>query len=179
MTRWSIVACSFENTSSRDQQMKFNLSVNGDTVAVDVDEDTPLLWVLRESLQLNGAKYSCGTGVCGSCMVQIDGKPAFSCQTPINTIADKSITTIEGLAKNSTHPVIAAFIEERVSQCGYCMPGMIMSATSLLQEIPDPSDRDIDQALASNLCRCGTYQRVRKAIHSAAAKLNNKKLQSS
>ena len=156
--------------------MKFDLSVNGESVVVDVDADTPLLWVLRDTLQLNGAKYSCGTGICGSCMVQIDGKPAFSCQTTIVEVADKPVTTIEGLAKNPDHPVITAFIEERVSQCGYCMPGMVMAVTSLLQQTPNPSDKDIDQALANNLCRCGTYQRIRKAIHKAASKTNKQKL---
>jgi len=155
--------------------MKYMLTVNDESVTVDVDEDTPLLWVLRENLHLNGTKYSCGIGVCGACLVHIDGSPMFSCRLPINAVAGKSITTIEGLAKNPNHPVINAFIEERVSQCGYCQPGMIMSATSLLQKNPDPSDEDIDQALANNLCRCGTYQRVRRAIHNAAQKLANNK----
>ena len=154
------------------EQMKYNLSVNGESVVVDVDEDTPLLWVLRDNLQLNGAKYSCGAGICGACMVHVDGEPVFSCQTPINAIAGKSITTIEGLAKDPAHPVINAFIEERVSQCGYCQPGMVMSVTSLLRINPNPSDSDIDEVLANNLCRCGTYQRIRNAIHAAARKLN-------
>jgi len=151
-------------------------SVNGEPVAVDVEEDMPLLWVLRENLHLNGAKYSCGIGICGACLVQIDGNPAFSCRTPINTVAGKAVTTIEGLAKNPSHPVIHAFFKEHVSQCGYCQPGMIISAINLLQKKPNPSDQDIDQALANNLCRCGTYQRARRAIHAAAKNLAQNKL---
>lgn len=156
--------------------MIIGLSVNGEPVEVDVEEDTPLLWVLRENLHLNGTKYSCGIGICGACLVHIDGRPAFSCRTPVRSVAGKSVTTIEGLAQDPAHPVITAFLEERVSQCGYCQPGMIMSATDLLRKNPNPSDRDIEQALVNNLCRCGTYQRVRLAIHSAARKLAESKL---
>jgi len=156
--------------------VKFNLSVNGESVSVDVEADTPLLWVLRENLQLTGTKYSCGIGGCGACMVHVDGEPAYACRTPISTIGGKAITTIEGLAKNPEHPVINAWIKENVSQCGYCVPGMIMSATSLLRNNPNPTDKQIDQALAHNLCRCGTYQRVRRAIHSAAKNLNESNL---
>ena len=156
--------------------MNFNLSVNGKPVSVDVDADTPLLWVLRENLQLTGTKYSCGIGICGACIVHIDDELAYACRTPISTIDGKAITTIEGLAENPNHPIIDAWIKERVSQCGYCQPGMIMSATSLLRNNPNPSDKEIDQALAHNLCRCGTYQRVRRAIHSTAKNLTDNKL---
>jgi isoquinoline 1-oxidoreductase alpha subunit len=152
--------------------MEITLSVNAEPVTVDVDEDTPLLWVLRDNLHLNGTKYSCGIGICGACRVHIDGDPAFSCRTPINTVAGKSVTTIEGLAKDPAHPLITAFLEEQVSQCGYCQPGMIMSVASLLKQNPHPSDQEIDQTLIYNLCRCGTYQHIRRAIHSAANKLS-------
>lgn len=145
--------------------MKINLTINGEPVTVDVDGDMPLLWLLRDRLKLNGTKYSCGIGICGACTVHIDGEAAFACQVPVNAIAGKVVTTIEGLAKESAHPVIDAFINEQVTQCGYCQPGMIMAVTALLQKNPSPSDQDIDQALARNLCRCGTYQRVRRAIH--------------
>ena len=147
--------------------MKINLTVNGESITMDVDGDMPLLWLLREKLSLNGTKYSCGIGVCGACTVHIDGESAFACQVPVNTIIGKSVTTIEGLVKESAHPVIDAFIDEQVTQCGYCQPGMIMAVTSLLQKNPSPTDQDIDQALARNLCRCGTYQRIRRAIHRA------------
>ena len=158
--------------------MKFNLTINGESISVDVDADTPLLWVLRDKLQLNGAKYSCGTGICGACIVHVDGEPVAACQLPVSNIVDKPVTTIEGLVKNPSHPVIDAFINEQVTQCGYCQPGMIMSATSLLRKNPNPSDQDIDRALAHNLCRCGTYQRVRRAIHSAAKALASNNLNS-
>lgn len=147
--------------------MKINLTVNDEPVTVDVDGDMPLLWVLRDKLNLNGTKYSCGIGVCGACTVHIDGEPVFACQLPVNAAAGKAVTTIEGLAKDATHPVIDAFIREQVTQCGYCQPGMVMAVSYLLQKNPSPSDEDIDQALAQHLCRCGTYQRIRQAIHLA------------
>ncbi|KPJ94896.1 MAG: (2Fe-2S)-binding protein [Gammaproteobacteria bacterium SG8_15] len=158
--------------------MKINLTVNGKPVTVDVDGDTPLLWLLRDWLQLNGTKYSCGEGICGACMVDIDGESAVACQVPVSSLAGKSVTTIEGLVKNPSHPVIDAFISEQVTQCGYCQPGMVIMATSLLRKNPNPSDQDIDQALVNNLCRCGTYQRIRQAIHVAAKTIATKKLTS-
>lgn len=152
--------------------------INGEPVTQDVDEDMPLLWLLRDKLQLNGSKYSCGIGICGACMVHVDGEPAAACRVPVSSLAGKSVTTIEGLTKNAAHPVIEAFIKEQVTQCGYCQPGMVMAATNLLRKNPRPSDADIDQALAQNLCRCGTYQRVRRAIHSAAKTIASNKLTS-
>ncbi|MCI0506903.1 MAG: (2Fe-2S)-binding protein [Gammaproteobacteria bacterium] len=155
--------------------MKLNLTVNGESVAVDVEADTPLLWVLRDNLHLNGTKYSCGAGICGACMVHIDGELSVSRQIPVSSLAGKAITTIEGVVKNP-HPVIDAFIAEQVTQCGYCQPGMIMSIISLLRKNPEPSDADIDQALARNLCRCGAYQRVRRAVHAAVMVLEGNAL---
>lgn len=146
-------------------------TVNGKKETVDVQPDTPLLWVLRDTLGLTGTKYSCGIGECGSCTVHIDGEPTRSCATPISSCDGKSILTIEGLTKNGRlHPVQEAWIEEDVPQCGYCQSGMIMSAAALLKKKKHPTDADINDAMSANLCRCGTYNRVRKAIHVAAAK---------
>lgn len=141
------------------------LVVNGKKHLVDVAPDTPLLWVIREQLNLTGTKYGCGEGVCGSCTVLIDGKAERSCQIPVKDARGKKITTIEGL---SNHPVKKAWLAEEVSQCGWCQPGQIMSAVSLLKEKPQPTDADIDNAMEGNLCRCGTYRRIRSAIHAAA-----------
>jgi len=145
-----------------------NLIVNGEEYILDVDPDTPLLWVLRETLGLTGTKYSCGIGECGACTIHLDGKAVRSCILPVSTVKGKHITTIEGLSPNGDHPVQRAFIEEQVPQCGYCVPGQIMTIAALLEENPNPSDEDIDTALSNNLCRCGTYQRIRKAVHLAA-----------
>jgi isoquinoline 1-oxidoreductase alpha subunit len=143
--------------------------VNGASVAIDVlDHQTPLLWALRETLHLTGTKYGCGMGVCGACTVLIDGVAVRSCLTPVSAVADKTITTIEGLSRESNHPVQRAWLAEQVAQCGYCQSGQMLSAAALLASNPDPSDADIDTAMAGNLCRCGTYQRVRRAIHRAA-----------
>lgn len=142
--------------------------VNGTRRVVEVDPDTPLLWVLRETLALTGTKYSCGQGLCGSCTVHIDGEPIRSCVTTAAFAADKQITTIEGLAKDTSHPVLKAWIHEQVPQCGYCQPGQIMQAAALLTKNSKPTDADIDSWMADNLCRCGTYRRIRKAIHAAA-----------
>lgn len=158
--------------------MKVNLTINDKPVTVEADGDMPLLWLLRDRFQLNGTKYSCGEGICGACMVHVDGAAVAACKLPVSSLAGKSVTTIEGLAKNAAHPVIDAFIKEQVTQCGYCQPGMVMTVTSLLRKNPDPSDQDIDEALAQNLCRCGTYQRVRRAIHSAAKAISSNKLTS-
>ena len=135
---------------------------------VDVDPDTPLLWVLRDNIGLTGTKYSCGKGYCGACTIIKDKKAIRSCLTPVSTITSSKITTIEGLTiDDKLHPVQEAWIAEQVSQCGYCQPGQIMSAVALLEAIPNPTNEDIDIAMNGNLCRCGTYQRIRKAIHKA------------
>jgi len=143
------------------------LVVNGKKHQVDVAPDTPLLWVIREELRLTGTKYGCGEGICGSCTVLIEGKAERSCVTPVGQVQGKRITTIEGLAKGD--PVKKAWLSEEVSQCGWCQPGQILQAISLLNEKPNPTDADIDSAMEGNLCRCGTYQRIRSAIHVAAA----------
>jgi isoquinoline 1-oxidoreductase subunit alpha len=143
------------------------LLVNDKMHQVDVAPDTPLLWVIREELRLTGAKYGCGEGLCGSCVVLIEGKAERSCQVPVKDVRGKRITTIEGISKN--HPVKKAWLAEDVSQCGWCQPGQILSAVSLLKEKPQPTDADIDGAMEGNICRCGTYQRIRSAIHKAAA----------
>lgn len=143
--------------------------VNGASVAIDVsDQQTPLLWALRETLRLTGTKYGCGMGLCGACTVLIDGVAVRSCLTPVSAVADKAVTTIEGLSRDSNHPVQRAWLAEQVAQCGYCQSGQMLSAAALLASNPSPSDSDIDTAMAGNLCRCGTYQRIRRAIHRAA-----------
>jgi isoquinoline 1-oxidoreductase alpha subunit len=147
------------------------LTVNGKSLNVDADVDTPLLWVLRDHLALTGTKYGCGMALCGACTVHVDGAPVRSCLLPLQAVEGKSITTIEGLSKARSHAVQRAWIELDVPQCGYCQSGQIMSAAALLQTNPSPSDADIDAALAGNICRCGTYPRIRKAIHRAAALL--------
>ncbi len=144
------------------------LTVNGRTRAVDVEPDMPLLWVLRDHLGLPGAKYGCGIGACGACTVHVDGEPVRSCSLPVSAAIGKRIVTIEGLSAKRLHRVQEAWIEHEVPQCGYCQTGMIMSAAALLAKNPKPSDADIDAAM-TNLCRCGTYPRVRKAIHALAA----------
>ncbi len=148
---------------------KISLTVNGKKQTVDVPPETPLLWVLRDTLGLTGTKYSCGIGACGSCTVHLDGEATRSCSIPISSCAGKSITTIEGLSPDVSHPVQKAWLELDVPQCGYCQSGMIMSAAALLMKKQQPTDADIDAGV-TNLCRCGTYARVRKAIHRAAGK---------
>jgi isoquinoline 1-oxidoreductase subunit alpha len=143
------------------------ISVNGKPVEIDVDPETPLLWVLRDILGLTGTKFGCGMALCGACTVHLDGEPVRSCQTPISAVGNKPVTTIEGLSKDRSHPVQQAWIEMDVPQCGYCQSGQIMSASALLEKTPQPSDADIDAAMAGNICRCGTYQRIRAAIHRA------------
>jgi len=142
--------------------------VNGKNIAVDTEADTPLLWVLRDALNLTGTKYGCGIGICGSCTVHLDGKAVTSCTLPISKVGSKKIITIEGLSANGLHPVQQAWIDEQVPQCGYCQPGQIMSAVALLASNPKPTDEDINRAMSGNLCRCGTYQRIRHAIKRAA-----------
>ena len=144
------------------------LSVNGKTYSVDVEDDTPLLWVLRDTIGLTGTKYGCGIAQCGACTVLIDGRPSRSCQVPAGGLAGRAVTTIEALAQDGKlHPVQQAWIDLDVPQCGYCQSGMIMAVVALLRDKPQPSDADIDAAI-TNICRCGSYQRVRAAIHAAA-----------
>lgn len=143
-------------------------TVNGETAAVDVDSDTPLLWVLRDHLGLTGTKYGCGIAQCGACTVHVDGAATRSCVTPVSSVAGKRITTIEGLSRDRSHPVQRAWIEEDVPQCGYCQSGQIMTAAAFLAHTPNPSDADIDSAMSGNLCRCGTYARIRRAVKRAA-----------
>lgn len=144
------------------------LTVNGRLVEVDVDPATPLLWVLRDVLALTGTKYGCGMALCGACTVHLDGEPVRSCVTPLAAVGTRAVTTIEGLSSDRSHPVQQAWIELEVPQCGYCQSGQIMSAAALLAKNPKPSDAEIDAAMSGNLCRCGTYPRIRKAIHRAA-----------
>ena len=151
-----------------------SLLVNGKKKDITLDPATPLLWVLRDHLGLTGTKYGCGVAQCGACTVHVDGIPRRSCITPVSEVTDKAITTIEGLSSDGSHPVQRAWAELDVVQCGYCQSGQIMSAAALLAAIPNPSDGDIDMALSGNICRCGTYQRVRAAVH-RAAKLNKVK----
>jgi isoquinoline 1-oxidoreductase alpha subunit len=150
--------------------MAFTISVNGTAHSVDVEADTPLLWVLRDVLGMSGTKFGCGIALCGACTVHIDGVPARSCVTPIAAVGTKSITTIEAVGNTSTGKALQqAWLELQVVQCGYCQSGQIMSAAALLAKTPTPSDADIDAAMSGNVCRCGTYQRIRAAIHRASA----------
>ncbi len=146
----------------------YDLKINGKTHQVDVDPDTPILWVLRDHVKLLGTKYGCGIGQCGSCTIHLDGQAMRSCSLPVSAVAGKAITTIEGLSKNGDHPVQKAWIEHDVPQCGYCQAGQIMNAASLLKNNPNPSDADIDAAMNGNICRCGTYVRIKAAIKTAA-----------
>ena len=146
----------------------FRLTINDRAHDVDVSPATPLLWVLRDSLNLTGTKYGCGMGLCGACTVHLDGEAVRACQTAVSSVGPKKITTIEGLSADNSHPVQRAWIAEQVPQCGYCQPGQIMSAAALLAKTPKPTDDQIESAMMGNLCRCGMYQRIRKAIHRAA-----------
>jgi isoquinoline 1-oxidoreductase alpha subunit len=154
----------------RPQMTSFQ--VNGKPVEVHVDPATPLLWVLRDSLGMTGTKFGCGMALCGACTVHLDGKAIRSCVAPVSRVEGKRVTTIEGLSSNLTHPLQRAWIELDVPQCGYCQSGQIMSAAVLLAENPNPTDKDIDEAMGGNICRCGTYSRIRKAIHKAAELAN-------
>ena len=157
--------------------MPVSFRVNGEVVTVDVPADMPLLWVLRDVLDLKGTKFGCGISQCGACTVHIDGAATRSCRTRIETVADKDVITIEGLSPDGSHPVQQAWRDLDVPQCGYCQAGQIMAAAALLAENPTPSDDDIDRALDRNLCRCGTYLRIREGIHRAAGTLTDETVQ--
>lgn len=148
--------------------MAFTFTVNGKPHTCDVPPDMPLLWVLRDVLGLTGTKYGCGMGICGTCTIHLNGEAVRACLTPVGTVAGKKITTIEGLSADQSHPVQKAWMEEDVAQCGYCQPGQIMTACALLAKKPKPTDAEIDEAMTGNLCRCGTYQRIRAAVRRAA-----------
>ena len=147
----------------------YSLTVNGERRQFEAAADTPLLWVLRDILNLTGTKYGCGAGFCRACTIHLDGEASFSCQLPISAVDGRRVTTIEGLSPDRSHPLQQAWIEEDVPQCGYCQPGQIMSAAALLAKTPAPSEAQIDEWMATNLCRCGTYNRIRSAIQRAAA----------
>lgn len=153
---------------------KYNLKINGKARQVDVDPSTPMLWVLRDSLNLVGTKFGCGMAQCGACTIHLDGNAVRSCVLPVSAIGKSAITTIEGLSEKGDHPVQKAWLEHDVAQCGYCQTGQIMTATALLKNNPNPSDADIDTAMSGNICRCGTYLRIKDAIKSAAKTSNAK-----
>jgi isoquinoline 1-oxidoreductase alpha subunit len=152
--------------------MAVELTINGEEYSLDVDPDMPLLWAIRDIVGLTGTKYACGKALCGACVVHLDGAPVRACVFPISSAAGRSVTTIEGLSEDGNHPVQVAWRKLNVPQCGYCQSGQIMSAVALLAEKPKPSDADIDNAMSGNLCRCGTYTRIREAIHAAAEELS-------
>ena len=148
--------------------MPIEITVNGKPLSLEADPDMPLLWALRDLAGLTGTKYACGKALCGACTVHVDGEPVRSCVLPLSAAAGSSVTTIEGLSADGSHPVQGAWRELNVPQCGYCQSGQIMSAVSLLEKTPNPTDQDIDDAMSGNICRCGTYTRIRAAIHKAA-----------
>jgi isoquinoline 1-oxidoreductase alpha subunit len=148
--------------------MTIQFNVNGKAVSTDAPPQTPLLWVIREGLKLTGTKYGCGTGLCGACMVHVDGKRAYSCQTQVSEVAGRAVTTIEGLSPNSSHALQKAWLAESVPQCGYCQSGQIMSAADLLQRVANPTREQIVEHMSTNICRCGTYQRIVRAVERAA-----------
>ncbi len=145
---------------------KYSLKINGKTKQVDVDPSTPMLWVLRDHLNMPGTKFGCGMAMCGACTVHLDGTTVRSCSLPVSSVGKSAITTIEGLSETGTHPVQKAWIEHDVAQCGYCQTGQMMSAAALLKENPKPTDEEIDNAMSGNICRCGTYLRIKEAIKS-------------
>lgn len=147
---------------------EYKLTVNGKAMTVDVSPNTPILWVLRDSLNMTGTKFGCGVAQCGACTIHLNGNPIRSCVTPVTAAVGKKLTTIEGLSPDSNHPVQQAWIAEQVPQCGYCQSGMIMTSAALLAKKAKPTDADIDQSLSGHICRCGTYPRIRRAIHRAA-----------
>jgi isoquinoline 1-oxidoreductase alpha subunit len=149
------------------------LSINGKDYQVDVDPQMPLLWVIRDFVGLTGTKFGCGMAQCGACTIHLDGSATRSCVLPVSAVVNKNVTTIEGLSADALHPVQKAWIEHQVPQCGYCQSGQIMSAAALLKQKPKPTDGDIDEAMQGNICRCGTYPRIRKAIHSASGLMSD------
>src|SRR6201998_531726 len=163
-----ILCCRVPKLTSWMNMAELSLLINGSEKKITVSPETPLLWVLRDTLELTGTKFGCGAGLCGACTVHVEGSAIRSCSTPVSQVAGKSITTIEGLSANGLHVLQAAWIAEEVPQCGYCQTGQIMSAAALLAKTPHPTDEQITQAMNGNLCRCGTYERIRKAIHRAA-----------
>jgi isoquinoline 1-oxidoreductase alpha subunit len=148
--------------------MPYTLRINGQSKTVDVAAEMPLLWVLRDTLSLKGTKFGCGVGACGACTVQVNGMAVRSCQTPVSTVGNRDVKTIEGLSPDGSHPLQKAWMDLDVPQCGYCQAGQLMTASALLAMISNPTDAEIDSAMTGNLCRCGTYVRIRKAIHLAA-----------
>ena len=148
--------------------MAISVNVNGKSHDVDVEPDTPLLWVLRDTIGLNGTKYGCGIAQCGACTVHVDGQPVKSCNTNLAAVVGKKVMTIEGLSADASNPVQKAWIQHTVPQCGYCQSGQILAAVALLRRVPNPSDREIDEAMAGNICRCGTYAQIKEAIQTAA-----------
>jgi isoquinoline 1-oxidoreductase subunit alpha len=152
--------------------MPINFKINGSSASVQAEPDTPLLWVIRDELGLTGTKFGCGLGLCGACTVHVNGQPVRSCQTPVSTVAGKNVATIESLSKDNSHPLQKAWIAHDVPQCGYCQSGQLMSAAALLSSKKNANDADIDAAMAGNICRCGTYDRIRAAIKTAATNLN-------
>lgn len=153
---------------------QYSISVNSKIMTVEADADTPMLWILRDHLNILGPKFGCGVAQCGACTIHLDGNAVRSCVIPVSAVANKKIITIEGLSASGNHPLQKAWEELDVAQCGYCQAGQIMSAAALLRGNPNPTDADIDNAMAGNICRCGTYLRIRKAIHLAAEQLNSK-----
>jgi isoquinoline 1-oxidoreductase subunit alpha len=154
--------------------MAISFKLNGKTVAVAAEADTPLLWVIRDEIGLTGTKFGCGAALCGACTVHLDGQPVRSCQVPVSAVAGKTVATVESLSKDNSHPLQKAWIAHDVPQCGYCQSGQLMSASALLATNKNPTDTDIDNAMSGNICRCGTYPRIRAAIHTAAAELRRK-----
>lgn len=152
---------------------KYTLTINQKQFTVDADPQTPLLWVIRDEVGLTGTKYGCGIAQCGACTVHLNGNPVRSCSLPVSATSGQQITTIEGISEDQSHPVQKAWIEAQVPQCGYCQSGQVMSAVALLDKNPKPSDDDIDTAMSGNICRCGTYTRIRKAIHNASNEISN------
>ena len=151
--------------------MAISFDLNGSTVSVQAEPDTPLLWVIRDEVGLTGTKFGCGAALCGACTVHLDGVAIRSCQTPVSSVSGKKVSTVESLSDNNSHPLQKAWIKHQVPQCGYCQSGQLMSAAALLAKNKNPSDADIDNAMSGNLCRCGTYNRIRAAIKDAAAEM--------